>query len=129
MNPFTIIHGTVEWRKKDVIKTEASDVGLEYQVSHNWAGGVGLMVEIIGATRYGVENPTLPLYIVPPQPLSSPSLPANPTAAQMRTLKDKNKLLKRYWAVVRGFRRGISENIRDELDLEFLESLQHVRCN
>ena len=86
--PFTIIHGTVDWRKKDIFKTQASDVGLECQVSHNWSGGIGLTVEIIVATRYAAQNPTLPPYVVPTQPLSSPSLPANPTAEQIRTLTD-----------------------------------------
>ena len=119
LNPFMRIYVTVEWRKKEIIKTEASDVGLECQVIHDWAGGLGLMVEIIGATRYATDNPNFPPYVVPTQPLSIPSLPANPTAAQIRALTDENNLLKRDWAVVRGFRRGVSKNIRDALNLEF----------
>ena len=79
--PFTRIHSTVDWRKNEIIKTQASDVGLEYQFSHNWEGGLGLMVEIIGATRYTAENPIFPPYVVQTQPLSIPSLPPNPTAA------------------------------------------------
>ena len=70
--PFTRIHGTFDWRKKKILKIEASDVGLECQVSHNWAGGLGLTVEIIGATRYTAEKLTLPPYVVTTQPLSSP---------------------------------------------------------
>ena len=87
------------------------------------------MVEIIGATRYAEENPTLPPYVVPAQPLRNPLLPANPTSAQIRTLADKNNLLKRDWDVVRGFHRGVINNIRDALDLEFFESLQHKSYN
>ena len=87
------------------------------------------MVEIIGATRYAAENPTLLPYVVPTQPLSSPLLPANPTAAHIRTLTDENNLLKRDWDMVRGFRRGVTKNIRNALDLEFLELLQHARYN
>ena len=81
------------------------------------------MVEIIGATCYAEDNLTLLPYIVPTQPLSSPSLPANPTESQIRTLTDEKNLLKRDWDVVRGFRRGVSKKIRDALDLEFFESL------
>ena len=66
---------------------------------------------------------------MPTQPLSSPLLPANPIAAQIRTLTDENNLLKRDWDVVRGFRRGVSKNIQDALNLEFFESLQHARYN
>ena len=87
------------------------------------------MVEIIGATCYAAENPIFSLYVVPTQPLSSPSLPANPTEDQIRTLMDEKKLLKRDWAMVRGFRRGVSKNIHDALDLEFCELLQQTRYN
>ena len=80
-------------------------------------------MEIIVATHYAAQNPTLPPYVVPMQPLSSPLLPSKPTAAQIHTLTDKNNILNRYWAVVRGFRRGVSENIRNALDLEFFEYL------
>ena len=69
--PFTIIHVTVEWRKKVILKTEASDVGLKFQVSRDWAGDLGMMGEIIGATHYAADNPTLPPYIVLTQPISS----------------------------------------------------------
>ena len=127
--PFTRIHRTVDWRKKEVLTTEASYVGLECQVSPGCAGGLVLMVEIIGAPRYAADNPTFPPYVVPTQPLSSPSLPAIPTSAQIRTLTDKNNLLKRDWAVMMSFLRGVSKNIHDGLDLEFLKLLQHARYN
>ena len=87
------------------------------------------MVEIIGATRYTEENTKFPPYAVPEQNLSNPSLPNNPPAGQIRTLTDENNLLKRDWDVVRGFRRGVSKNIQDALNLEFFESLQHARYN
>ena len=37
------------------------------------------------------------------------------TAAQIHTLTDKNNILNRDWAVVRGLHRGVSENTRDAL--------------
>ena len=87
LNPFIIMHSTVDWRKKDILNTKSSDVVLECQVSHNWSGSLGLMVKIIGATLYKAENPTLPPYVIPTQRPSSPSLPANPTEAQILTLR------------------------------------------
>ena len=66
---------------------------------------------------------------MPNLPLSSPWLTANPTAAQIRTLTDEKNLLKKDWAVVRGFHRGVSENIRDTIDLGFFEWMQHKRYN
>ena len=56
-------------------------------------------------------------------------LPANPIVAQIRTLTDKNNLQKRDWDGVRVFCRGVSKNIRDAVDLEFFESLQHAKYN
>ena len=102
---------------------------MECQVGHDWEGDLGLMVEIKGETRYAADNPTLPSYIFPTQPLSSPLLPANPTAAHIRTFTDENNLLKRYWAMVRGFCRGVIENIHNTLYLDFFELLQHARYN
>ena len=87
------------------------------------------MVEIIGDSRYAMENPTFPPYLVLTQPLSSPLLPANPTATQIHTRTYKNNLLKSDWAVVRVFCRGVSDNIRGVLDLEFFECLQHAGYN
>ena len=73
------------------MKTQATDVGLECQVSHDQAGSLNLMVDIIGATRYAADDPILLPFVVLTQPLSSPSLTANPTAAQIHTLTDKKK--------------------------------------
>ena len=59
------------------------------------------------------------------QPIDT-SQPNN--SADMHTNGQK-KILKRDWDVVRGFRRGVSLNIRNALDLEFFELLQHARYN
>ena len=77
------------------------------------------MMEIIGTTRSAEDNSTFPPYVVSTQPLIGPLLPANPAVAQICTLTEENNLLKRDCAVVRGFRRGVSENICNALDLEF----------
>ena len=100
---------------------------MECQVNHDWEGDLGLMVEIIDSTRYAADNPTLPPYVLPTQPLSRLSLPANPTTAHILTFTDKNKILNIDWSVLRGFFRGIRENIYDALEFEFFESLQHAR--
>ena len=45
---------------------------------------------------------------------------------QIRQLTDDNNLLKRDWAVLQGFRRGVSENFCGALDLEFHSALEHA---
>lgn len=56
----------------------------------------------------------------------------SPTIAQgtmqhlARQSRDDNGLLKRDWAVVCGFNRGIGEVIRRSLDSKYYEDLEHV---
>ena len=78
------------------------------------------MVLIMGAARYGAENPTLPAFVKPVPPDSSVQamLEANATAPQIQAATDANTLTRRDHAVVKGFRRACNENIMDTLDLE-----------
>ena len=46
-------------------------------------------------------------------------------ADDIRNAKTANDTLKRDWAVLLGFRRGIGENIRNALDAEYYEDLDH----
>ena len=124
--PYTRIPGRPSWRSKEALVKEARKHALQQRVSYDWAGRYGLLAEIIGAARYAVDHPTLPAYVAPVQPANSPVLPAGPTAAQIRQLTDDNNLLKRDWAMLQGFRRGVSANIRDALDLEFYSALEHA---
>ena len=124
--PYTRIPGRPSWRAKEGLAKEARNHALRHRVSYDWAGQYGLLAEIIGAARYAADNPLLPAYVAPVQPANSPVMPAAPTAAQIRQLTDDNNLLKRDWAVVCGFRRGVGANMRDALDLEFYSALEHA---
>ena len=123
--PFTRIHGLPSWRDKEALVKLCRNVVLKYDVSYNWSGGFGLLPFIIGAARFTADNPLLPPFLQPVQPPNSPVMPANPTAAQIRAATDSNNLEKRDWAVVQGFCRGVGDNIRDALDLEFYAALEH----
>lgn len=124
-SPFTRIHGKPTWRAKEKLVREARERAIKQRVSYDWAGQYGLLAEIIGAARYAADNPTLPPYVPPVQPPHSPVLPVGATAAQIRAATDDNNLLKRDWAIVVGFRRGVGENFRDALDKEFYSPLEH----
>ena len=123
--PFTRIHGLPTWRCKEALVKLLRNISLKYDVSYDWSGGFGLLPFIIGAARFTADNPLLPPFLQPAQPPNSPVVPANATAAQIRFATDLNNLLKRDWAVVQGFCRGVGENIRDALDLEFHAALEH----
>ena len=125
-NPFTRIHGLPTWRTKERLKEEASKLGVQMKVSYNWSGNRGLLALIIGGARHAVEYPTLPGYVEPTRPDSMPNYPnANPSGTQERIARNANDILKRDWAVVCGFKRGVGENIRDALDPEYYEELEH----
>ena len=123
--PFTRIHGLPTWRCKEALVKLLRNSALKYDVSYDWSGGFGLLPFIIGAARFTADNPLLPPFAQPAQPPNSPVVPAAATAAQIRVATDLNNLLKRDWAVVQGFCRGVGENIRDALDLEFYAALEH----
>ena len=61
--PFTRIYGPPDWQKKELLKTQAQDAAMAEAVSYDWSGGMGLLVLIMGAARYGAENPTLPAFV------------------------------------------------------------------
>ena len=123
--PYTRIHGRPSWRAKETLAKEAGIHALQNRVSYNWSGQFSLLPEIIGVARFATDNPDLPAYVESTQPPNTPNLPGNPTAAQMRSAINSNNVLKRDWAVVCGFRRGVGDNIRDALDLEFYSALEH----
>ena len=123
---YTRIPGRPSWRAKEGLVKESKSHALRHRVSYDWSGQNGLLPEIIGAARYDADNPNLPNYVAPVQPANTPVLPgANPTTAQIRHLSDANNLLKKDWAVLCGFRRGVGHNMRDALDLEFYSALEH----
>ena len=82
---------------------------------------------IIGAARLAADYPALEAYVQPDQPYKDPNsgLGARPLADDIRDVKTANDTLKQDWAVLSGFRRGMTENIREALDAEYYEDLDH----
>ena len=68
--PFTRIYGVPDWQQKELLKEQAHDTAMEEHVGYNWSGGMGLLMLVIGATRYAAENPTLSAFVEPMQPPS-----------------------------------------------------------
>ena len=82
---------------------------------------------IIGAARLAADYPALEAYVQPDQPDNDPNagLGARPSMDDIRDAKTANDMLKRDWDVLSGFRRGMGKNIRDALDTEYYEDLDH----
>ena len=124
----TRIHGRPVWKTKEKLKTELTKIATKHKVSYDWSGGKGLTALIIGAARLATDYPHLAPFVEPVIPHNTPQgLGANPTQAQVRVATDENNLAKRDWAVVCGFRRGASELIRNALDSEYYDDLDHVQ--
>ena len=96
-------------------------------MSYEWSGGKGLLSLIIGAARLAADYPTLEAYVQPYQPDNDPNagLGPRPSMDDIRGAKTANDTLKPDWAVLSGFRRGMGEKIRDVLDAEYYEHLDH----
>ena len=109
------------------MKNLAARQAIIFKVSYEWSGGKGLLALIIGAARLASEYPALDAYVQPDQPDNDPNagLGARPLADDIRDAKTANENLKRDWAVLSGFRRGMGRNIRDTLDAEYYEDLYH----
>ena len=90
--------------------------------------GKGLLEFIICAARLPADYPALEAYVQPDQPDNYPNsgLGARPLADDICNAKTANDTLKRDWAVLSGFRRGMGENIRDALDAKKNATIQHT---
>ena len=74
-------------------------------VSYALTCSLGILAKIMGVVWYAVDNPTLPAYIEITHPLATcrASLWNLPLADDVQTAKEEHNLLKRNWAVVKGF--------------------------
>ena len=82
---------------------------------------------IIGAVRMAADHPTLAAFTFPARPDLAPTIPGGTSQHETRRLLDLNNLARRDFAVITGFCRGASELIRNNLDSEYYEDLEHVR--
>jgi hypothetical protein len=121
--PFTSIPTKPTWAQKELLNEEAEQIALDINVSYPWSDDYGLLAEIQGEDKYlantGFE------YVSPTRPpdLDPRILLPNQLQTQIKILQSESVILKRDYAVVKGFRRGIGENIRDCLECRYYEQL------
>jgi hypothetical protein len=121
--PFTSIHTKPTWAQKELLNEEAEQIALDINVSYPWSDDYGLLAEIQGEDKY--QNNTGFEYVSPTRPpdLDPRILLPNQNQTQIKILQSESVILKRDYAVVQGFRRGIGENIRDCLETRYYEQL------
>jgi hypothetical protein len=121
--PFTSIHTKPTWAQKELLNEEAEQIALDINVSYPWSDDYGLLAEIQGEDKY--RNNTGFEYVSPTRPpdLDPRILLPNQNQTQIKILQSESVILKRDYAVVQGFRRGIGENIRDCLETRYYEQL------
>ena len=122
----TRIYGKPTWQAKERLKMQLGKIAIKHKVSYDWSGGKGLIPLIIGATRWAADYPALAAFVQPTQPPNAPTIAAGTTQHIAKELRDQNDLMKRDWAVVCGFNRGVGEVIRRSIDSKFYEDLEHV---
>ena len=114
--PFTSIPTKPTWAQKKLLVEEAIQIGLEMNVAYTWASKYVLLAKIIGAAKYLLN--TGHIYVAPTQPpdMDPDMLIPGKTQLQIKIMHSATILAKRNYAVVLGFRAGVSENIRDALE-------------
>ena len=101
--PFTKIPSKPTWAQKEVMLEEASQIALECNVPHGWAGNYGLLAEIEGAAQY--LTTTGETYVIPTKPNDIvPEILVNGTTqVRVKVLHERSNVNKRDWAVMKGF--------------------------
>ena len=123
----TRIHGLPTWRDKQCMVAELTKIAMRHKVSYGWSGGYGLIALIIGAVRMAADHPAVDPFVHPAQPDMAPTIAPGTSQHETRRLLDENNLARRDYTVVLGFCRGASKLIRNALDTEYYEDLEHVR--
>ena len=100
---------------------EAEHIGLEMNVSYTWAKDYGLLGEIHGAAKYLLN--TGHNYVAPTQPpdMDPDMLILGKTQIQIKMMQSATIVAKHNYAVVLGFRRGVSEKFPDALEPQYYE--------
>lgn len=91
------------------------------------SGEYRLLPIIIGVDQIVLEHLELDPFVMPEKPQNTPqNLAASASNSAVRLAVTDKDTKKRDWAILKGFMRGISENIRGALDLEYYKDLEHV---
>ena len=117
--PFTKILSKPSWAQKEVMTEEALQIALDCNVSYGWAGDYGLLAEIERATQY--LDTTGETYVIPTKlnDIDPDVLVNRTTQVRVTVLQARTIVKKRDCAVVLGFRKGGSDNIRECLQLRY----------
>ena len=119
--------GKKTWRKWCALRDEAVKLAVPFKVSYEWSQNKGLMALIYGQQRMGEEFPDFPPYEQPEQPPNVPNYPAEADEDERRDLRAALDIRRRDYAVVQGFIKGFSENLRDACDEKTYQDLKHPR--
>ena len=123
IKPFTSIPTKLTWAQKELLVEEAEQIGLEMNVSYTWAKDYGLLAKIHGAAKYLLN--TGHNYVAPTQPpdMDPDMLIPGKTQIQIKIMQSATIVAKRNYAVVVGFRRGVSKNIHYALKPKYYKQL------
>jgi len=121
--PFTKIPSKPTWAQKELMLEESKEIALDCNVSYTWAGDYGLLAEIEGTAQYLATTGNN--YVTPTQPADiDPEILINGTTqVRVKVLQERTIVSKRDWAVVKGFRKGVCDNMRECLQARYYEQL------
>jgi hypothetical protein len=120
----TRIHGKPSWHQLETLIQECEEAALDCETSYEWSQDYGLLAEIQEPERYLATTGLI--YNAPEEPpIRHSGIHPTTTAHRVALLTAENDVARHDWAIVKGFRRAISTNIRDALDLRYHNQLKH----
>ena len=123
--PCTRIHGRPTYQHFCTLSRECQEVAFEINVGYAWCADLGLSPLIVGAAAH--HRDTGKIFTEPVQPPNvNARIVTGTTVAERAQYAAEHDELKEWFAMVKGFRGGSTENIRDALDEAYYRQLKHV---
>ena len=110
--PCTRVHGRPTYQHFRTLLRECQEVAFEINVGYGWCADLGLSPLIVGAAAHFRDTGETFSEPIQPDNVDARIL-AGVTVAERAQYTAENEELKEWYAMVKGFRRGSTENIRD----------------
>ena len=113
------------WSSNEALLREAEEVALNCHVHYDWVQGVWIIGHNLrsSAVPSGSESQ---LCHNTSTTLHTPPNIAGGTEAVIRAWESSNDLERQNYTVFKGFKRGMCENVRDALDLQYYKQIRET---
>ena len=131
-NPFTRIHGRPTRGNYEIIKHEAATQASEVEdITYAWSRDpvtgdeYGLLAKILGLDEYDHQT-GIDTYVEETEPSTyDPAITGTTPTHTRKRLEEEWERVRTCWYIRKGFLKGVTANLRDDLDEQFYAQLKH----